>query len=462
MKPRVLIVEDQFVEANNLRIILRKAGYHVTGIARSAEAARKQIAAETPDFVLIDIFLNGPETGIDLAHELKKAHIPFLYLSANSNRTTLEAAKITEPYGFLVKPFREKDVLIMLEIATYQHTSRTTIQPAKATNITLSANTTPPAAHFPAFIGNSQPVRQIIQQIQLVAPADTTVLLLGQSGTGKERAAEIIHNLSPRQHGPFIKVNCAAIPADLIESTLFGHEKGAFTGAIERLTGKFGQAHNGTLFLDEIAEMSITMQSKLLRALQEKEIERLGSSTPIKVNVRVIAATNRNLEQEISEKRFRMDLYYRLNVFPITLPTLKSRGEDIPLLAQHFINRFCSQLGKQPKTLSKEAISQLSAHPWPGNVRELEHAIERTVLLSKDDVIKQIILPDTNLAEASPSVASFKTMAENEREHIMSVLQSTSGKVAGPGGAAEILGLPVSTLNARIKKLGIQKSTHYR
>jgi len=454
MSRKILIVEDEFIEANNLEMILEKAGYTVTGIARSVSDAKAEMAKETPDFVLIDIYLNGIETGIDLARELKKKDIPFLYLSANSNKNTLEAAKKTGPYGFLVKPYREKDVLVMLEIAVYQHLNRHNSLLQQAGKRALPENLDEQLS-FKGIIGKSDALRKVIEQIRIVAPAETSVLILGESGTGKERAAEVIHELSSRCNGPLIKVNCAALPSTLIESALFGHERGAFTGALDRKIGKFEQANNGTIFLDEIGEMSPEMQVKLLRALQEHEIERLGSNTPVRINVRVIAATNRDLELELSEKRFRMDLYYRLHVFPIVMPPLRERAGDILHLTEYFIDHYCRKLGKPSKRATEAAIRELNDYNWPGNIRELEHLIERTVLLTREDVIDSFSLPAAK-NKADSTSASFKTMAENERDHIIRVLKTCQGKVSGPGGAAEILGLPVSTLNARMRKLGIQ------
>jgi DNA-binding NtrC family response regulator len=451
---KILIVEDEFIEANNLEMILEKAGYIVTGIARSVADAKKEIKKTVPDFVLIDIFLNGPQTGIDLAWELRKNGTPFLYLSANSNSDTLEAAKETAPYGFLVKPYREKDVLIMLEIAVYQHANgRDALLkkgPVKRMHSESAAE-----GNFHGIYGSSLALSQVIEHIQIVAPTDTSVLLTGESGTGKERVAEVIHQLSWRSNGPLIKVDCTSLPPTLIESVLFGHEKGAYTGATERRIGKFEQAIGGTLFLDEIGELSTDMQSKLLRALQQKEIERLGGNTTIHVDVRVIAATNRNLEQEVSERRFRMDLYYRLNVFPLCMPPLRERGNDICQLASFFVETFCRRLGKPLKTISGQAMQALLAYTWPGNIRELEHVIERTVLLSREDVITQFLITGPNVISQQTTATCFKTIAENEKEHITSVLKSCNGKVSGPGGAAEILGLHASTLNARMKKLGI-------
>lgn len=445
MREKILIVEDQFIEANNLQRMLKTAGYEVCGIARSVEIALNIIAKEVPDLVLLDIYLKGPQTGIDLAHILREKKIAFIYLSANSNKATLDAAKATRPYGFLVKPFREKDVLIMLEVAHYLH--------ANSFDTIIQQKPVVTQEGFSGIIGKSPKLQTVLEHLQIVAPVDTSVLILGESGTGKERIAECIHALSPRKSHPLVKVNCGALPSTLIESILFGHEKGAFTGATERKIGKFEQAGKGTIFLDEIGELPPDVQVKLLRTLQEKEIERLGGHEVIKADVRIIAATNRDLEKEMAEGRFRMDLYYRLNVFPLYLPALRDRKEDIPLLVEHFIRHFSEKIGKAPMRISDSFMQELLRHHWPGNIRELENTIERAVLLAQEGLIKQTAsLPPVQ----SKTIAS---MEEHERNHIIEALRKCNGKIFGKNGAAELLGLKVSTLNSRIKKLGIEKGS---
>ena len=620
MNKKVLIVEDQFVEANDLQLILGKAGYEVCGIARSVPIAQEMIKKEKPDFVLLDIFLKGKQTGIDLAKQLNEENIAFVYLSANSNEEVLNAAKATQPYGFLVKPFREKDLLIMLEIARYRHEHNTaattrnetilndklsaiiystetigqklltickvlqshvpfdyitvgfntltdtsnnavsflrtgfdeyqkiginelsTISKLKVSDIVVlsktaelyqllsdvfrmkscaswpihlnvgdlfvisfysrSANTyngdhtslfaqlqktmtsviesifkkevpetenlsyqsqfsngLAPAQHFEGIIGNSHLLLSVFDQISQVAPFDTSVLMLGESGTGKERIADSIHHLSSRKKKAFIKINCATLPATLIESELFGHEKGSFTGAIDKRTGKFELANGGTIFLDEIGEMPVDLQVKLLRVLQEKEIEPIGSRSPVKVDVRVIAATNRNLEKEVAEGRFRLDLYYRLNVFPIELPPLRDRIDDIPALAHHFINIYNRKSGKKIIGLSDKVLKNMMAYHWPGNIREFENLIERSVLLTKGTIIEEISLPSTKKIDniINTSIHHIKTIHENEREYIITVLKKCNGRIWGVGGAAEVLNVPPTTLKSKMKKLSIQK-----
>ena len=310
------------------------------------------------------------------------------------------------------------------------------------------------------IIGESLEMQKIFRLIGQVAPSDSTVLILGETGTGKELIARAIHNNSPRKNKMMVKVNCAALPENLIESELFGHEKGSFTSAVERRLGKFELANQGTLFLDEIGDMPLFLQVKLLRALQEREIERIGGRGSIKINVRVVAATNRDLEREVTEGRFRADLYYRLNIFPIFAPPLRDRPVDVLPLTNYFINRFSKKAGRKMKTIGKTALEELLHYTWPGNIRELEHLIERTVLLSTGDMIRHFDLPSTRPAKGpETNVPDFwiKSLDENERDHILKTLKHCREKISGKGGAAELLGVPASTLNSKMKKLGIRK-----
>ncbi len=453
MKKQLLIVEDEFIEANNLQRILKRAGYGVLGISMSVPEALSQIRETRPDLVLLDIFLRGPQTGIHLAQTLKDMSIPFIYLSANSDSEILTQAKKTEPYGFLVKPFRDKDVLVMLDIAFHLHQQRLEIS-----GLQQKTKSLPVSGKFDLgqIVGKSPQITRVLHLCKVVAPADTTVLILGENGTGKEGIVNAIHALSPRYNRPLIKLNCTTLPAALVESELFGHEKGAFTGALERRIGKFEQADGGTLFLDEIGEMPADLQVKLLRVLQEKEIERVGGKGSIKVDVRVITATNRNLEKEVAEGRFRMDLYYRLNVFPVVLPPLRDRAEDIPILIEHFISRFNEKMGKSIEGLAPKVHAALNTYHWPGNIRELEHMIERMVLLAEKNLIDSVELLGSFQTHAKPLMDDkLLTMEENDIEHIKRVLRASGGKLAGPRGAAEMLGVPYSTLASKIKRLGI-------
>jgi DNA-binding NtrC family response regulator len=635
MNSKVLIVEDEFIVANDLQLILKQAGYMVTGIAVSAEEAYEHIAKNKPDLVLLDIYLEGKQSGIDIAKKLKAENIAFVYLSANSNQTILEEAKRTDPYGFLVKPFREKDLLITLEIATYRHknsiesrsrqekllqeklntisrqmfqyedylseTARLLqafipydlivfevknsnqkkctaylrigfdeyqfISERELENITNSKSSssfteinylenepiiyetdyfnpklsflknhfraesflvfpfplddqlsvqliccskkkkiysqyhidllTSAKKHFKDLMNqvtNRQKVRKentkdnfeqtvsnqfsdiigkhpllldTLDLIAQVAPYSTSVLILGESGTGKEKAAQSIHNLSMRKEGPFIKVNCAAISPTLIESELFGYEKGAFTGAVESRKGKFELADGGTIFLDEIGELSNEMQIRLLRVLQEKEIDSVGGNTARKVDIRIVAATNRNLEKEVAMGNFRMDLYYRLNVFPITMPALRERKTDIPELANYFAEKFFQEFNKNFNGISPKMMQQMNDYDWPGNIRELENFIERSVILNngKSEL-------DLNLNSSSANSESFikedaqtledvkNAQQQIERDYIISILKKVKGRIRGTAGAASMLNIKPTTLESKISKLSIKKEDY--
>jgi len=313
-------------------------------------------------------------------------------------------------------------------------------------------------ANYAELIGTGPSMQQIYRSIKQVAFCDSTVLILGETGTGKELVARAIHSHSTRSNQQMIKVNCAALPANLTESELFGHERGSFTGAVDRQIGKFEQANNSTLFLDEIAELPLNLQVKLLRVLQEKEIDRIGGKYPITINVRIIAATNRDLKKEVDEGRFRSDLYYRLHVFPIFVPALRHRLEDIPLLANHFIQKLTARLGKKITGITAKAMDLLMKHDWPGNIRELENCIERSILLSATPVIEWVILPSGSvLSKVVSHSTRCKTLYENERDHIIAVLKKCNGKVGGKDGAAAILNVNTSTLHSRMRKLGIKR-----
>ncbi|MCD9017683.1 sigma-54-dependent transcriptional regulator [Parachryseolinea silvisoli] len=453
MKGRILIVEDQFVEANSLRLILEKAAYQVCSLARSVDEALKILDHEKPDLVLVDILLSGALTGLDLAAVLQQKGVAFIFLSANSNADVLEKAKSTHPYGFLVKPFREKDVLVALEIAQYMH--KHGVRQVVRKEAGKRAATAPFTSKI---VGNSPRLKETLEYLGIVAPTETSVLIYGESGTGKELIVDAIHAMSPRHGKPLVKVNCGALPSTLIESTLFGHEKGSFTGASERHIGKFEQASGGTIFLDEVGEMPFELQVKLLRVLQEREIERIGSRSTIKVDIRVIAASNKDLGKEVAAGRFRMDLFYRLNVFPLHMPPLRERREDIPLLAEYFVKQYSPN--RENIRFSPQLMNQLMDYEWPGNVRQLEHYVQRASLLSRGDVIENVPLPWTfDLPAAATTTRSGKTIEENERDHILATLIKCKHRVSGPGGAAEILDIPATTLHSRIKKLGIKRIT---
>jgi transcriptional regulator with GAF, ATPase, and Fis domain len=308
--------------------------------------------------------------------------------------------------------------------------------------------------HFGEIVGRSDAIRRVLRKIEEVAPTDATVLVTGETGTGKERVARAIHGESPRRDRPLVKVNCAALSPTLIESELFGHEKGSFTGALGRKAGRFELADGATIFLDEIGELPIELQPKLLRVLQDGEFERLGSAHNIRADVRVIAATNRDLWKDVQARRFRADLFYRLNVYPINVPPLRQRREDIPLLVEHFVGVFSKKMGKTITSVAPSALEALRSYLWPGNVRELANVIERAVITTTGTVLQISNFTET-LSAAAPHKLS-KTLEEVEREHIIAVYEAMGWKIEGPDGAAKILGLPPSTLRSRMRKLKIK------
>jgi formate hydrogenlyase transcriptional activator len=312
---------------------------------------------------------------------------------------------------------------------------------------------------FGEIIGENAALRRVLKEVETVAPTGSTVLICGETGTGKELIARALHDLSPRRDRTFVKLNCAAIPTGLLESELFGHEKGAFTGAITQKVGRFELAHQGTLFLDEVGDIPLELQPKLLRALQEQEFERLGSARTVRVDVRLVAATNRDLAHMVADGRFRSDLYYRLNVFPVVLPPLRERRDDIPMLVRHFTQRFARRMGKRIETIPAAVMDALVRYSWPGNVREMQNVIERAVILSRG---AELEIPLSEFKQQTNAIASDfpsspSTLEEAEREHILRALGETNWILGGPGGAAFKLGMKRTTLQSKMRKLGIAR-----
>jgi formate hydrogenlyase transcriptional activator len=308
---------------------------------------------------------------------------------------------------------------------------------------------------FQGIIGSSAVLKRVLDQVMIVAPTDSTVLIEGETGTGKELIARAIHNLGPRRDRDFVKFNCAAIPLDLLESELFGHEKGAFTGAIARRMGRFELADKGTLFLDEVGDIPLELQPKLLRVLQEQEFEKLGSSHTQRVNVRLVAATNRNLKEMVAQKLFRSDLYFRLNVFPVAVPPLRQRSEDIPLLARAFVKECSSRMNRRVDTISPETMTALRQYAWPGNIRELQNFVERAVILSPGTMLRAP-LESLSWFEELDSATPI-TLDEAEYDHILKALKETGWVIGGPKGAAERLGLKRTTLVSKMRRLGLSR-----
>jgi len=316
-----------------------------------------------------------------------------------------------------------------------------------------------PETGFPRIVGKSPALRQVLQLVEMVAPSDSTVLLLGETGTGKELIARAIHDRSHRKSGTFVELNCAAFPTGLLEAELFGHERGAFTGAITQTIGRLELADQGSLFLDEIGDIPLELQPKLLRVLQEREFERLGSTRERKVDIRVVAATHRDLEEMIREKQFRSDLYYRLNVFPISVPPLRERPEDIPLLVRYFVQQFAQRMNKKIDAISSDTIQALSRYSWPGNIRELQNVIERSVVVHEKGKlsVKKSWLSREYFHTEPVTQPAFRRSALQDREIIGSALAETRGRVSGPSGAAARLGIPPSTLESKIRSMHINK-----
>ena len=314
---------------------------------------------------------------------------------------------------------------------------------------------------FEDIVGNSPALRRVLEQVAIVAPTDSTVLLHGETGTGKELIARAIHNLSSRHERAYVRMNCAAIPSGLLESELFGHEKGAFTGALIQRKGRFEVADRGSLFLDEIGDISLELQPKLLRAVQEQEFERLGSTRTIQVNVRLIAATHRDLRAMIRDEKFREDLFYRFNVFPIEIPPLRERREDIPLLVNYFVSKVAGRMRRQIKSIPKRAMEMLTNCPWKGNIRELANVIERAVILTRGEELEVPLAELATCSETNVAVGTASTFRQAESSVIIDALSAASGRIAGKGGAAERLGLKRTTLQNKIRRLGIAKA-HYQ
>ena len=339
-----------------------------------------------------------------------------------------------------------------IEARAINHRRRFEIEDTKASKIAFDTKE-PCVSELPRIVGNSAALRDVLAMVRIVAPTDATVLINGETGTGKELIAEAIHKCSCRSNGPFVKVNCAAIPAGLLESELFGHERGAYTGAFARSIGRFERANRGTLFLDEIGDLPLELQPKLLRIMQERQFERLGGGAAIHTDVRVICATHRNLFEMVARREFRADLFYRLSVFPLELPPLRNRPEDVPLLVHHFAMHYAARMHKPITAVSEEFMETLVRHSWPGNIRELQNFIERSVILSSGPVLTGPPLELTGALTLSVPV----TLAEAERSHILRTLRETEGVVGGRDGAAARLGVPRTTLIERMKRLGINR-----
>ncbi len=449
MARQILVVDDEERIRQSLNGVLKDEGYEVRE-AKDGVQALKQIESDPPDVVLLDIWMPGMD-GMETLERIKAQipNLPVVMISGHANIELAVRATKLGAYDFIEKPLSLEKVLLTVNHALLYSKLE---QENRALRQEIQKKY--------EMVGNSPEILQLKEQIKIVGPTNGWVLIAGENGTGKELVAREIHQMSLRADKPFVEVNCAAIPEELIESELFGHEKGSFTGALTKRRGKFDLANEGTIFLDEIADMSLKTQAKILRILQEQKFERVGGTEMIFVDVRVIAATNRDLKEEIQKGRFREDLFYRLNVIPITVPPLRERKTDIPILVEHFIAEFCLENNKEMKRTSSEAMSLLISYSWPGNVRELKNVVERMVIMTRGPVIEARDVPDPvrEQPKALPEFSFFEfnllkdARREFERRFIMKKLMENDENISK---TAELIGIERSNLHRKIKSYGI-------
>lgn len=445
----VYVVDDDPSAREGVVALIRSAGL----MAKAFASAEEFLAAPRPEMrscLVLDVGLPGV-SGLDLQQELAEAgvQIPIIFLTGHGDIPMTVRALKAGAANFLTKPFDDEELLnaIRQSITSDEEERRYLESEIRSEH------------NFDDIVGKSDALHKVLEQVAIVAPTDSTVLLHGETGTGKELIAKAIHNLSSRRDRPFVRINCAAIPSGLLESELFGHEKGAFTGALMQKKGRFELADSGSLFMDEIGDISLELQPKLLRAVQEQEFERLGSAKTIHVDARIIAATHRDLRAMIREDEFREDLFYRLNVFPIEIPPLRERRGDIPLLVNYFVSKLSRQMGKKIHSIPGQAMEFLANASWPGNVRELENVIERAVILTQGDEL-HVPIAELKNAMSAPLTDSVSTFHDAERQAIIDALKAASGKIAGVDGAAERLGLRRTTLQNKMHRLNVSRADY--
>jgi len=469
---QIIVIDDEKNITLVIRAVLEREGFQVRTFNDSAQAlaAFEDEGLEEIDAVVTDLYMPGP-TGMDVLEWVKAnyAQMPVVFITAFGTVESAVTALKTGAFDFVTKPFEQTELLGVIRKAVATHRRRQQ-EPLPLSNLSRKGVPQGFEVSISSIIGSSAVMQDVFKVVNKIAASPSTVLVTGESGTGKELVALEIHRLSPRAKKPFIKINCAAIPATLIESELFGYEKGAFTGAVTSKPGRFELAHEGTLFLDEVAEMPLEMQVKLLRVLQEQEFERVGGVISVKTDVRIITATNRNLEDEVKAGRFREDLYYRLNVVPIHLPALRERRDDIDALVQYFLQQFNEKLTRNVHGIEPRLLEALRAFAWPGNIRQLENALERMVLMSDGLVLSFVDLPEeiasgvrggSSLSDSAEGPNSFKEIVRVktqtvERELIVKALEETSWNVTR---TAEKLGLSRKGLQLKIKELGVKRPT---
>jgi two-component system response regulator HydG len=450
MKTKILVVDDEAPHRQMLDAVLSVEGYEIHHAGDGQEAI-SLVEERFYDLILMDIRMSKVG-GIEALKKIKKISpgIPIIIMTAYASVNTAVDALKSGAYDYLTKPLDIEELKILVEKALHH-------RKLEQENVYLKERLGD-RFDFSSIIGRSPAMQDLFETIALVAPSEATVLIAGESGTGKELIANAIHHNSPRKDRAFIKVNCAALPETLLESELFGHEKGAFTGALARKQGRFQLAHTGSIFLDEVGEMTPTTQTKILRVLQEREFEPLGSTQTVKVDTRVIAATNKNLLEEIQQGNFREDLYYRLNVVTLEVPSLRERREDISLLADFFLKQYAEKNRRLIKGFTPKAMDLLIRHDWPGNVRELENVVERAVIMARGDLISQGELPDAirglegEMGEAEIDLSPGRSLKEVERDMILRTLEDTGGNRTR---TAEILGISRRTLQLKLKEYGV-------
>jgi DNA-binding NtrC family response regulator len=466
--PLICVIDDELVIRESVSFLLHSAGLKARAFS-SAEEFLTNPPLEPLGCLVVDVQL-PVIGGLDLQQELacSAPHIPIIFITGYGDIPTSVRAMKAGAIDFLTKPFSDEDLLRAVDQAINLGHQ---LEQSK-----IQSNREPPCPEgelrsgitFSGIVGKGAALRRLLQQVNLVAPNDSTVLIVGETGTGKELIARAVHERSRRRDKPLVRVNCGSIPKELFESEFFGHARGAFTGAVKDRAGRFEIAAGGTLFLDEVGEIPLQLQSKLLRVLQEKSYERVGEEKTRHADVRIVAATNRDLKKEVAEGRFREDLYYRLNVFPLKVAALRERKEDIPLLATHFVELSFKELGCPKPRLTQPGIETLLAYDWPGNIRELRNVIERAVILARGGVLEfdvpafsasidPISFTPGDVNQAEPEYLTEIEMQRRQRQNLFAVLQKAGWKIKGAGGAAELLGISPTTLFARIEKMGLKR-----
>ena len=465
-EPLVCIIDDELSVRESLSDLLESMGLKAQAFASADEFLAKS-SSEVLSCLVLDVQLPGI-SGLDLQQQLRNrgAQIPIVFMTGYGDIPTSVRAMKAGAIEFLTKPFRDQDLLTAVNQAIERGRAIDRLKDKSAEDQLQPGDTRCDQPRFSEIVGESAALHQVLKEIELVAPSDATVLVLGETGTGKELIAQAVHQRSRRRDRPLVRVNCTSIPKELFESEFFGHAKGAFTGAIRDRAGRFEVAAGGTLFLDEIGEIPLALQSKLLRVLQEKCYERVGEEKTRRADVRIVAATNRDLEKEVAAGRFRGDLYYRLNVFRLKIAPLRERKGDIPLLAAFFLNLVAKDLGCPKPRLTPAGIETLRNYDWPGNIRELRNVIERAVIFARGGALEfdlpgneshPVSFKRVDVNRPEPEILTEPEIRRRERDNIFAVLQKTSWKIKGADGAAELLGLKPSTLISRIAKMGLKR-----